>query len=153
MRFTEFSRYTSLLIPTESEKVRKFIKGLIFCVGLVGRGGRVRDFVSWAAKISWKIEHFSIQGSEENEAKRARRGNRFIGTKPRSRGRHGRGHTCILSIQHNSVLVALQFNHYSVHSQCRVHTVLFPFGVLPLDIWTIRGGPRVGCVIQLLVVF
>ncbi|XP_070057801.1 uncharacterized protein [Nicotiana tomentosiformis] len=73
MRFSELARYAVCLVPTEREKIRRFINGLkhqfCFVIILGNIAGAKFDGMVYSAR---RLEMVCIQERDEREAKRSR---------------------------------------------------------------------------------
>ncbi|XP_070032604.1 uncharacterized protein [Nicotiana tomentosiformis] len=90
MQFSELARHAVWLVPTEREKIRRFINGLnyqfYFVMGNVG-GAKFDEVVDSARRL----EIVSIQEREEREAKRSRGPGNSSSVSSRGQPYHNRG--------------------------------------------------------------
>ncbi|XP_070041238.1 uncharacterized protein [Nicotiana tomentosiformis] len=92
MRFFELACHTFWLVPTDTERIKRFIDGLIYQLQLL----MTREKVSGATfdelvDISWQIKMVRSQERGEREAKRPRGSSCFNGVPLGGQFYHGRG--------------------------------------------------------------
>ncbi|XP_070036771.1 uncharacterized protein [Nicotiana tomentosiformis] len=93
MRFSELYYHVVWLVPTERERIRRFIDGLNYQLHFV----MTRESVSGArfdevVDIARRLELFHSQEYEEREAKRPRGSGGFCGVSSGGQSHHSRGH-------------------------------------------------------------
>lgn len=88
-RYTELSRHATFLIPTEAEKVRRFIEGFTYGIKVtMARESDMETTFQHVVAIAWRIERVRGQGREVmTRNKRPRHFGGFCGTLSRVRGR------------------------------------------------------------------
>ena len=92
-KFHALARHASMILPTEAERVKRFVKGMIILIRLgvsqVAASGVPFQKVVDAAK---ELEMIRREGFEQREGKRTRYSGDYGGAPPRSRGYLGRGY-------------------------------------------------------------
>ncbi|XP_070034699.1 uncharacterized protein [Nicotiana tomentosiformis] len=92
MRFSEMARHKIWLVPTERERIRRFIDGLNYglrfiMTGEIASGARFDEMVD----ITRRLEQVHSQEREEREAKRPRGSGGFSGVSSGGQPHHSRG--------------------------------------------------------------
>ncbi|XP_070054667.1 uncharacterized protein [Nicotiana tomentosiformis] len=92
-RFVDLARHATIMLPTERERVRRFIDGLTFTI-MLQMAKETRDDISFhrAINIARRIE--IVRGQERGPVsdKRPHHYGSFSGASSRGRGTFGRGH-------------------------------------------------------------
>nr|XP_009764295.1 PREDICTED: uncharacterized protein LOC104216034 [Nicotiana sylvestris] len=103
VRFLELARYAPWMVPTDRERIRRFVDGLIYPICILMTQERVLSHTfEDAVDIARDIETARLQVREEREAKRPRGSGSFSGTPSRGRvqqsiGRSFRPHQLVSS--------------------------------------------------------
>ncbi|XP_069154406.1 uncharacterized protein [Solanum lycopersicum] len=121
--FHALARHASMILPTEAERVRRFVKGLIIPIRLgvsqVASSGVPFQKVVDAAK---ELEMIRREGFEQREGKRTRYLGDYGGALPRSRGYLGRGYHPQSSRPIHAAIPASEAGYTGHNSSSSVHT-------------------------------
>ncbi|XP_070014495.1 uncharacterized protein [Nicotiana sylvestris] len=92
-RFIGLARHALIILPTERERVRRFIDGLILPIRLqmAKEAGSEITFQE-EANVACRVEMVLSQGGGHGSDKRPRHSGRFSGTSSGGRDSYGRGH-------------------------------------------------------------
>ncbi|XP_070045706.1 uncharacterized protein [Nicotiana tomentosiformis] len=92
-RFVDLAHHALLLLPTEGERVRRFIEGLTHPIKLQmsKETGSEISFQA-AANVAWRIEMVLAHERSQRSDKRPRQFGGFSGVSSGGRGNFGRGH-------------------------------------------------------------
>ncbi|XP_069144625.1 uncharacterized protein [Solanum lycopersicum] len=122
-KFHALARHASMILPTEAERVRRFVKGLIIPIHLgvsqVAASGVPFQKVVDAAK---ELEMIRREGFEQREGKRTRYSGYYGGAPPRSRGYLGRGYHPQSSKPIHVAIPASEAGYAGHNSSSLVHT-------------------------------
>ena len=122
-KFHALARHASMILPTEAERVRRFVKGLIIPIRLgvsqVAASGVPFQKVVDAAK---ELEMIRREGFEQREGKRTRYSGDYGGAPPRSRGYLGRGYHPQSSRPIHAAIPASEAGYTGHNSSSSVHT-------------------------------
>ncbi|XP_027767800.1 uncharacterized protein LOC114074085 [Solanum pennellii] len=122
-KFHALARHALMILPTEAERVRRFVKGLIIPIRLgvsqVAASGVPFQKVVDAAK---ELEMIRREGFEQREGKRTRYSGDFGGAPPRSRGYVGRGYHSQSSKPIHAAIPASEAGYTRHSSSSSVHT-------------------------------
>ncbi|XP_015081327.1 uncharacterized protein LOC107024922 [Solanum pennellii] len=122
-KFHALARHASMILPTEVERVRRFVKGLIIPILLgvsqVAASGVPFQKVVDAAK---ELEMIRREGFEKREGKRTRYSGDYGGAPPRSRGYLGRGYHPQSSRPIHAAIPASDAGYAWHNSSSSVHT-------------------------------
>ena len=122
-KFHALARHASMILPTEAERVRRFVKGLIILIHLgvsqVAASGVPFQKVVDAAK---ELEMIRREGFEQREGKRTRYSGDYGGAPSKSRGYFGRGYHPQSSRPIHAAIPASEAGYTGHNSSSSVHT-------------------------------
>uniref|UniRef100_A0A1U7X5V4 Uncharacterized protein LOC104234374 n=1 Tax=Nicotiana sylvestris TaxID=4096 RepID=A0A1U7X5V4_NICSY len=92
VRFSELARYAPWMVPTDRERIRRFVDGLIYPIRILMARERILSHTfEDAVDIARDIEADRRQEREEREAKRPRGSDSFSGAPSRSQFQQSMG--------------------------------------------------------------
>ena len=122
-KFHALARHALMILPTEAERVRRFVKGLIIPIRLgvsqVAASGVPFQKVVDAAK---KLEMIRCEVFEQRESKRTHSSGDYDGDPPRSRGYVERGYHSQSSRLIHASIPASEAGYAGHNSSSSVHT-------------------------------
>ncbi|XP_069149602.1 uncharacterized protein [Solanum lycopersicum] len=123
-KFHALARHASMILPTEAERVRRFVKGLIIPIRL-GVSQVASSSVPFQKVVdaSKELEMIRREGFEQREGKRTRYSGYCGGAPPRSRGYLGRGYHPQSSRPIHAAIPVSEAGYARHNSSSSVHTL------------------------------
>ncbi|KAH0633259.1 hypothetical protein KY284_036045 [Solanum tuberosum] len=122
-KFHALARHASMILPTETERVRRFVKELIIPI-LLGVSQVATSGVPFqkVVDVAKELEMIRCEGFEQREGKRTRHSGDYDGAPPRSRGYSGRGYHSQSSRPIHAAIPASEAGYTGHSSSSLVHT-------------------------------